>query len=127
MNQQLETIRAFGTESLEATARSFDVLAKGAQTIAAEAAQYARSSFEQGTAAIEKLAGVKTLDGVIDVQSDYLKSAYEGFVAQSARTRELLANLGTEAFKPYEGLLAKNAGGAKRVAAKAAPAAQVAA
>jgi hypothetical protein len=36
-----------------------------------------------------------------------VKTAYEGFVAQSTKMGELYANLAKDAFKPYEGLVAK--------------------
>ena len=120
MIQQFETIQKFSNDSIEATSQSLGAIAKGAQAIAIEAAQYTRTSFEQGTAALEKLVVARRLDKAIEVQSEYLKSAYEGFVAQSSKTRELYVNLAQDAFKPYEGLLA-NANRAKPVSAKAAP------
>ena len=120
MNQQFETVQKFSNDSIEATSQSLSAIAKGAQAIAIEAAQYTRTSFEQGTAALEKLVGARSLDKAIEVQSEYLKSAYDSFVAQSTKTRELYVNLAQDAFKPYEGLLA-NAKGAKPVSAKAAP------
>ncbi len=113
MNQQFETIQKFSNDSIEATSQSLGAIAKGAQAIAIEAAQYTRTSFEQGTAALEKLVGARRLDKAIEVQSEYLKSAYEGFVAQSSKTRELYVNLAQDAFKPYEGLVAKANGAAK--------------
>ena len=78
-------------------------MSKGAQAIAVEAADYAKKSFEQSTATLEKLVGAKTLDKAIEIQTDYLKTAYEGFVAQSTKLGELYANLAKEAFKPFEG------------------------
>ena len=43
----------------------------------------------------------------MEVQSEYLKSSYEDFVAQSTKLGELYAGLAKEAYKPFEGVMAK--------------------
>ncbi len=108
MMQQFDQIQKFGQENVDAAMKAFGTVSKGAQAIAVETADYAKKSFEQSTATLEKLLGAKTLDKAIEVQTDYLKSAYEGFVAQSTKMGELYTNLAKEAFKPYEGFAAKS-------------------
>ena len=98
---QIDTIQKFSKDNADAALKSFGVVSKGAQAIAVETADYAKKSFEQSTATLEKLVGAKTLDKAIEIQTDY-----EGFVAQSTRLGELYASLAKEAFKPYEGLVA---------------------
>jgi hypothetical protein len=63
--------------------------------------------FEQGTAATEKLIGAKSLEKAIEVQSDYVKSSYEGFVAEATKLGELYADLAKEAYKPFESQFGK--------------------
>jgi hypothetical protein len=109
MMQQFESFQKFGKDNVDAALKTFGVVSKGTQAIAAETTDYARKSFEQGTATLEKLVGAKTLDKAIEIQTDFLKTAYEGFVAQSAKLGELYANLAREAFKPYEFLGTKPA------------------
>ena len=48
-----------------------------------------KKSFEDGSAALEKLFGAKSLEKAIEIQSDYAKSAYEGFVAEATKMGEL--------------------------------------
>ena len=110
MQQQFDQIQKFGQDNLDAVVKAFGAVSKGTQTIAVEVADYARKSFEQGTTTLEKLVGAKTLDKAIEIQTDYLKSAYEGFVAQSTKIGELYTTVARDAFKPYEGLVAKPAG-----------------
>ncbi len=43
----------------------------------------------------------------MEVQSEYLKSSYEDFVAQSTKLGELYADLAKQAYKPFEGVMAK--------------------
>jgi phasin family protein len=106
MIQQIDQIQKLGKDNVDAALKSFGVVSKGAQAIAVEAADYAKKSFEQSTAVVEKLVGAKTLDKAIEIHTDFLKSAYEGFVAQSTKVGELYASLAKDAFKPYEGLVA---------------------
>jgi hypothetical protein len=87
--------------------KSMGVLSKGGQAIAVEVADYSKKAFEDGTAVLEKLFGVKSVEKAIEVQTEYAKSAYEGFVAKASKIGELYADLAKETYKPFETLLAK--------------------
>src|ERR1700704_5763452 len=102
MVKNLEDMQKFGKENVDATLKSFGVLSQSAQAIAVEVADYSKKAFEEGAAATEKLIGAKSLDKVIEVQTSYLKSAYEGFLSQSAKLGELYAGLAQETRKPFE-------------------------
>ena len=43
----------------------------------------------------------------MQIQQDFAKTSYEGFVAQATRIGELYANLAREAFRPLESAFAK--------------------
>jgi hypothetical protein len=107
MVKNIEDIQQFGKESVDATIKSFGAFSKGAQAIAVELADYSKKVFEQGTAATEKLIGAKSLETAFEVQSDYVKSAYEGFVAEATKLGELYADFAREAYKPFESQLGK--------------------
>ena len=107
MMQQIDQIQKLGKDNVDAALKSFGVVSKGAQAIAVETADYAKKSFEQSTAVVEKLVGAKTLDKAIEIHTDFLKTAYEGFVAQSTKMGELYANFAKEAFRPLESFAAK--------------------
>ncbi len=107
MMQQFEGLQKAGKENVDAALKSFGVASKGVQAIAVESTDFAKKSFEQGTAAFEKLAGVKTLDKAIELQTEFAKTSFEGFVAQATKMGELYAALAKDAYKPFEGLVAK--------------------
>lgn len=107
MIQQFETIQKASKENVDAALKAFGATSKGVQTIAVEATDYAKKSFEAGTATLEKLAGVKTLDKAMEIQADYIKTAFEGAVAQATKMGELYTALAKDAYKPFEGLVAK--------------------
>ena len=50
------------------------------------------------------------LEKAIEIQSEYAKSAYEGFVAGATRIGELYADLAKETYKPFETVVAKASG-----------------
>ncbi len=100
MTSNFDEIQKFGKEQLEAASSVAASLAKGFQTIAAETTDYSKKSIESNSAYVEKLLGAKSLDNAIQIQSEYAKVAYEGFVAQTTKIGELYASLAKEAFKP---------------------------
>jgi hypothetical protein len=104
MNQPFETAQKLGKDSFNATVKALEVATTGTQAIAVETADYAKKSFEQTASTFEKLVGVKSLDKVIEIQTDYVKSAYEGFVAQSTKTGELYTKLAQDSFAPFNAL-----------------------
>ncbi|GJD48195.1 hypothetical protein OPKNFCMD_0911 [Methylobacterium crusticola] len=107
MNQQFDTAQKYGKESMDAMLRSFGTLSKSSQAIAVEATDFAKQSFEQSAAVMEKLAGVRSLDKALEIQTEYLKTSYERFIAQSTKMGELYSNLAKEMLKPFEGLAPK--------------------
>jgi phasin family protein len=102
-----EEMQKFGKDSMEMAMSSLGAWSKSAQAIAVECVDYSKKSVEDSTAAWEKLMGAKTLEKAIEVQTEYLRSSYEDFVAQATKLGELYADLAKEAYKPFEGALAK--------------------
>jgi phasin family protein len=107
MATNFDDMQKVGKDNFEATVKSFGALSKNVQAIAVEMAEYSKKSFEDGAAAAEKLFGAKSLEKAVEVQSDYLKTAYESFVSESAKLGELYAELAQEAYKPFESAMAK--------------------
>ena len=100
MSIDLPDIKAFGTAPFEAFTAATASSTKGLQTIAAETTDYSKKSFEKSRAHFEKLIGLKKIDEAIQLQSDFVKSAYEDFVAHATRIGELYSSLAKESFKP---------------------------
>lgn len=102
-----DEMQKFGKDSMEMAMSSFGAWSKSAQAIAVEMVDYSKKSVEGSAAAWEKLMGAKSLEKAIEVQSEYLKSSYEDFVAEATKLGELYADLAKEAYKPFEGVMAK--------------------
>ena len=107
MLKNFEDFQKLGKENVDTCVKQFGTVSKGWQAIATGVADYSKKSFEHGTATLESLLGAKSLDKAIEIQSDYVKTAYEGFVAQSSKLGELYTDLAKETYKPFEILMAK--------------------
>src|SRR5438876_7491220 len=93
---KVEDIQSYSKEQFE-----------GIQAIAAAYGDYAKKSFEDTKSFVEKLSGVKSLDKAIEAQTEFARSSYETFVAESQKIAGLYTDLAKQTFKPYEGLVSK--------------------
>jgi phasin family protein len=82
-------------------------LQSGVQAIATAYGDYTKKSFEDTKSYVEKLSGVKSIDKVLEVQTEFAKSAYETFVAESQKIAGLYTDLAKQTFKPLETMAAK--------------------
>ena len=109
MLQPFNQIQKCGQDNLDATMKAIGAFSSNSQAIATEAAEFTRKSFEHTSSTVEKLLGVQTLDKAVEIQTAYVKGAYDSLVNQSAKMGSLYSALATETLKPYEGLLSKAA------------------
>ena len=77
------------------------------QTLATAYGNYTRKSFEDTKAFVEKLSGVRSLEKAVEIQTEFAKQAYETFVTESQKIRELYSGLAKQSLKPFERLVAK--------------------
>ncbi len=114
MNNSFEDMQKVAKDNMDAAAKAFGSFTKNAQTVSSEAADYSKKAYEANTAHMEKLFAVKTLDKAIELNTEFAKSSYEGFVAQTTKLGTLFSDFSKEAMKPVEAAFAK----AKTVVAK---------
>ena len=107
MLKNFDEIQKYDKDHMDSTMKAKGDITKGVQAIAAETADYSKKSFEEGSAALEKLLGAKSLEKAIEIQTAYAKTAYESFVAQATKMGELYADLAKETYKPFETFVAK--------------------
>jgi hypothetical protein len=107
MATPFETLNESSKEFANTAMKSVSALTHGLHTIANEAADYSKKSFEESSVLIEKLATIKSPEQIFETQSAFSKKAYEAFVAHATKFGELYADLAKEAYKPYEAAVAK--------------------
>jgi phasin family protein len=104
---KVEDIQQYGKEHLETVVASATNLQHGFQAIASAYGDYTKKSFEDTKSFVEKLSGVKSLDKAVEAQTDFARSSYETFVAESQKIAGLYSDLAKQAFKPVETIVSK--------------------
>lgn len=104
---KVEEFQQYGKEQFDAAVASANSFSSGFQAIAAAYGDYTKKSFEDTKSFVEKLSGVKSFDKAVELQTEYAKTAYETFVAESQKIGELYSDLAKQAYKPFETLVAK--------------------
>ena len=107
MMLKVEEFQNYGKEQYEAAVATAGTCTKGWQAIAAAYGDYAKKSYQDGASFFEKLSGVRSLDKAFELQTDYAKTAYETFVAETTKIGELYKDLAKETYKPFESFVAK--------------------
>jgi len=108
MIKNFDEVQKLGKDNFDVALKSFGAASKHFQAIATEMADYSKKSFEESTAVVEKLMGAKTVEKAIEVQTDYVKTAYEGFVSEATKLGDLYSDLAKETYKPFETVLSRS-------------------
>lgn len=103
----IDSMQKLGRDGAEAATRSLGVMSTGAQAATSEAVEFAKRSFEQASSAAERLLAVRSVESLVQLQSEFLRSSYENLVAQTSKMGELAVTTTKDAFAPVEGLFAK--------------------
>jgi hypothetical protein len=104
---KVEDFQSYGKEHFEQVVNTATTVQSSLHAIATAYGDYSKKSFEDTKAFVEKLSGVKSLDKALEAQTEFAKSAYETFVADSQKIAGLYGDLAKQAVKPIEGLVAK--------------------
>src|SRR6201993_4428308 len=104
---KVEDFQNYGKEQLENAVASASTVQNGLSAIATAYGDYSKKSYEDTKSFVEKLSGVKSLDKALEAQSEYAKTSYETFMAEWQKIAGLYTDLAKQAYKPFEGLVAK--------------------
>jgi hypothetical protein len=107
MIKSLDDAHKLSKENMDVALQSFGAVSTKMQAIAAEVADYSKKSFEDSTAVVEKLMGAKSVEKAIEVQTDYVKLAYESFMSEASKLGDLYSDLAKETYKPFENAFAR--------------------
>jgi hypothetical protein len=102
MTTGLDNLQHAGNAQLDAATIGLASYTTIFQAIVAEGSDYTKKTVETRVALVEKLVGAKSLDTVVQIQSEYAKTSYGAFVAHATKLGELYSDLAKAAFKPVE-------------------------
>jgi len=93
----------FGKETVEAYTKAANVAAKGAETLHNEIFAYSKQSMEDTMAAAKALMTTKSVHEAFELQSDFAKTQFEGYVAQMTKLGEIYVAAAKDSFAPIQG------------------------
>lgn len=102
MFTSMDEVQKFSRDRMDFAAKAAAQASRGIQQIMAETADYSKRVLEHTTSTMGQLFGVRSIDRAFEIQSDYAKSTYDGFVAQAAKMGEIYTNLAKDAFRTAE-------------------------
>ena len=105
MNKNITDLQKLGQVNVEGYMKGFGELNKSWQTLTAELTDYSKRSFEEGTAAFEKLLTAKSIEQAVEIQTNYAKRAYDEYMAQMTKISTLYTDIAKDAYKPFEKVL----------------------
>jgi hypothetical protein len=115
-----ETFQKLSQEGFDAAVQSYSEAQKGFRALANRVTENNKKAFEDTTHAFEQLLGAKSLEQVIEIQSQYAKRAYDNYVAEASKLTELYVEVLRSATKPWENTASKAAKKAEQTVREAA-------
>jgi hypothetical protein len=107
MSPKFDDLQKMGKDQMQAATNAANSVATGLQTIATEAGEYSKKVFENSSSFFEKILGAKSIESAVQIQTEYARSAFEGFVAQTTKVGEIYGSMTKEALRPVETVMAK--------------------
>jgi len=95
-----EEMTEFTKGNVEAIVASSRVAAKGIESMAQDAAETAKSGFEQAQTALKSFTQVKSPTELFQLQSDYAKTAFDQLVANASKASEQMMKLMGDVAQP---------------------------
>jgi phasin family protein len=96
----LNDYNAHSKKNLEAVIASVTAATKGAEVLGAEALAFSKKSVEDQVSAAKALAGAKTVQEAVELQTSFAKAAMEAYMAQFAKASEIVAASMKNSMKP---------------------------
>ncbi len=91
---------AHSKQNLEALTASAAAAQKGAEALSAQAVSYGKTSWENGVAAAQTIAQARSIQELIELQTNFAKSAMETYLSEVTKMTETLTGSVKDSFKP---------------------------
>ena len=102
MQDTMQNWQSMNKAGVEATQQSVTAVTKGAQAALVEMTDFSKESFERGASAAEKLMAVRSLDKAVEVQTEFMRDAYEAMMGRMTKIGEIYSSSMRDAYRPFE-------------------------
>lgn len=89
-----------GKRNLDAVIQSFSAATKNAEAINSNLVSYSKDSMERSVAAAKEMASARSVQEVIELQSDYAKASLDSYLSEVNKASELFSNMMKDAWRP---------------------------
>ncbi len=96
----LAELSAQSKQNLEALTASATAAQKGAEALTAQVAAYSKTSWENGVAAAQTISQARSIQELIELQTNFAKSAMETYLSEVTKMTETLTGSVKDSFKP---------------------------
>ena len=96
----MNEMNANSKKNLEAVVAAATASAKGVEALGAQAMAFSKAMFETQVTAAKSLAGAKSIQEVVELQTSFAKSALETYMAEMGKMSETVAASVKDSFKP---------------------------
>ena len=98
--ENIDQLSDFNRENVEAAIVSGNIVAKGLEVVGKEVTTYAQNAAEANMAVAKSLGAVKNPQDLMDMQADWAKTAFDGFVAETAKLQDISTKVSSQAAQP---------------------------
>ena len=102
MFRSYDDIVTLNKQNVEAAMKAGNIWAKGYEDLGKAYFGFAQDAAERGAEAAKAMMTAKTVQDVIDVQTDYAKQRFDHFAAEGTKLSEMSAKVATEAMEPLQ-------------------------
>jgi phasin family protein len=96
----LNEVNAHGKRNLEAVVESVTAATRGAETLGAQAMAFSKKSWEDGVAAAQSLSSAKSVQEVVEIQTNWAKSSLETYLSELNRWSDTVSASVKDSLKP---------------------------
>lgn len=98
--ENFDQVSDFNRENVEAMIVSSNIVAKGFEVIGKEFAAFAQQAAEANMAAAKKFSSAKNPQEMMDLQTEWAKTAFDGFVAEATKLQDISVKVSNQASQP---------------------------
>ena len=96
----LNEVNAHGKRNLEAVVESVTAATRGAETLGAQALAFSKKSWEDNVAAAQSLGAAKSVQEVVEIQTNWAKSSLETYLTELNRWSDTVSASVKDTLKP---------------------------
>jgi phasin family protein len=96
----MNEMNSYSKKNMEAMVASATASAKGAEALGAQAMAFSKAVFDTQVSAAKSLAGAKSVQEVVELQTAFAKSALETYMSQFGAMSETVSSSVKESMKP---------------------------